>query len=263
MVDLLEVKCIGENYRPPLLFVHGAWHGAWCWKPLMKYLSEKGFNSYAIDLPGHGRRQSEGVSGLGIMDYVATLESTVTEFAPAKPILLGHSMGGLIVQKYLEKNKAPATVLIAPCPAMGSSLDLPIKYALHYFVAGLTATLGRTTAIRNQAMCQRLFFNQISPERLETHFRKLGLESSRAIRQMVLPFFKLKADRITSTPVAVVAAGFDYFFKFKILQSWAEESKYDFLPFEKAAHNLLSKPEEFNLGERVYDWLDQKITTKI
>ena len=122
MKNLLEVKSISESSLPPLLFVHGAWHGAWCWKPLMNYLAEKGFTSYAIDLPGHGDRQSEGLAGLGIMDYVATVESTTAKLAPAKPILIGHSMGGLIVQKYLEKNEAPAAVLIGPCQLWAEAL---------------------------------------------------------------------------------------------------------------------------------------------
>ena len=65
----------------------------------MAYLAGKGFNSYALDLPGHGRRMEEGVVGLGIVDYVARVASAVTGLAPAVPILIGHSMGGLIVQK--------------------------------------------------------------------------------------------------------------------------------------------------------------------
>mgnify|MGYP000291883920 CR=1 FL=1 len=113
MRAMLEVKGIGENSSPPLLFVHGAWHGAWCWKPLMDYLAKKGFTSYTFDLPGHGTRKSEGVVGLGIMDYVAEVESAMGELAPVKPILIGHSMGGLIVQKFLEKNEALAS--IPPC----------------------------------------------------------------------------------------------------------------------------------------------------
>ncbi|MCF8092567.1 MAG: lysophospholipase [Desulfotignum sp.] len=263
MREILEVKGIGENSRPPLLFVHGAWHGAWCWEPLMDYLAEKGFTSYAFDLPGHGKRKSEGVVGLGIMDYVAEVESVLGELALDKPILIGHSMGGLIVQKFLEKNEelGLASVIITPCPAMGSSLWLPIKYFLRQPIAGITATLGRKTSIRNQKMCERLFFDDISSEKLDAHFERLCLESSRAIRQMVLPGFKLKANQITSTPVAVVAAGRDYFFEFERLQSWAKKYRYDFLAFPEAAHNLLSEPERFGFGKTIYKWLNQKITS--
>jgi alpha-beta hydrolase superfamily lysophospholipase len=259
MREMFEVKGMNGNSQPPLFFVHGAWHGAWCWKPLMDYLAKKGFTSYAFDLPGHGTRESEGVVGLGIMDYVSEVESAIVELALSKPILIGHSMGGLIVQKYLEHNEALASVIIAPCPAMGGSLWLPIKYFLNQPIAGTTATLGRKTAIRSKKMCERLFFDDIQPEKLDTHFERLCLESSRAVRQMVIPFLKLKAAKITSTPVAIAAAGRDYFFEFKRLQYWAEKYGYDFLPFPEAAHNLLSEPEKFDFGKMIYNWLEQKI----
>jgi alpha-beta hydrolase superfamily lysophospholipase len=258
MRSIVEVKGKSERTLPPLLFVHGAWHGAWCWSPLMHYLAAKGFTSYALDLPGHGTRESEGVVGLGIMDYVAEVESVIDELALTKPILIGHSMGGIITQKFLEKNVARALVLIAPCPAMGGSLLLPIKY-LRQPIAAITATFGRKTRIRNEKMCNRLFFNDITPEKLVAHYERLCLESSRAIRQMVFPGFKVKAAKITSIPVAVVAAGKDYFFEFQRLQNWAEEYSYDFLPFPEAAHNLINEPEKFSFGKKIYEWLDQKI----
>ncbi len=261
MRAITEIKGIGESSRPPLLFVHGAWHGAWCWQKLMGYLAENGFTSYAFDLPGHGARTSEAVAGLGIMDYVAEVESVIHELTLVKPILIGHSMGGLIVQKFLENNEALASVLIAPCPAMGSSLWLPIKYLFHQPIEGIKTTFGGNTAIRNKRMCERLFFDDGPAEKIEAHFNKLCLESSRAIRQMVLPFFKLKAARITSTPIAVTAAGRDYFFEFERLRKWSEEYHYDFLPFPEATHNLLSDPHKFNFGKTIYKWLDQQATT--
>jgi len=214
MKAILEVKGTGGGSQPPVFLVHGAWHGAWCWKPLMDYLAKKGFTSYAFDLPGHGTRQSEGIVGHGIMDYVSEVESAIGDLALVKPILIGHSMGGLIVQKFLEQNEALSAVIIAPCPAMGASFWLPIKYFFHQPIAGTTATLGRKTAIGSKKMCARLFFDDIPPEKLEAHFETLCLESSRAIRQMILPFLKIKAAKITSTPVAVAAAGKDYFFEF-------------------------------------------------
>lgn len=260
MRSIVEVKGKAKMTLPPLLFVHGAWHGAWCWNPLMDYLAEEGFTSYALDLPGHGTRESEGVVGLGIMDYVAEVESVIDELALTKPILIGHSMGGIIAQKFMEKNVALALVLIAPCPAMGGSLLLPIKY-LRQPIAAITATFGRKTRIRNQKMCNRLFFNDITPEKLEAHYERLCSESSRAIRQMVLPGFKVKAAKIASIPVGVVAAGKDYFFEFQRLQNWAEEYRYDFLPFPEAAHNLISEPERYDFGKTINKWLNKKITS--
>ncbi len=38
----------------PILLVHGAWHGAWCWATLQAELDRRGLPSYAVELPGHG-----------------------------------------------------------------------------------------------------------------------------------------------------------------------------------------------------------------
>ena len=116
---------------------------------------------------------------------------------------------------------------------------------------------GDPMPIRSRDMCRRLFFDRISSKELEAHFNRLGLESSRAIREMVLPFFKIKAKRINDTPVAVAAAGKDYFFEFSTLQKWASSCGYDFLPFPDAAHNLLGEPDAFAFGETVCQWLEQ------
>ena len=61
-----------DSARPPLLFVHGAWHGAWCWQDgFIDHLNQQGFDCYAIDLRGHG--ESEATKPMRwnrIADYV-------------------------------------------------------------------------------------------------------------------------------------------------------------------------------------------------
>src|SRR5262245_57894474 len=45
-----QERCIAMT-RPTLLFVHGAWHGSWCWEPVRQILSERGWTTAAVDLP--------------------------------------------------------------------------------------------------------------------------------------------------------------------------------------------------------------------
>jgi pimeloyl-ACP methyl ester carboxylesterase len=105
---------------PPLLFVHGAWHGAWCWdEHFLGYFSQLGFSAHAVSLRGHG--ESEGKERLRfarLSDFVEDLEQTV-DALPATPVLIGHSMGGFVVQKYLERRRAPLAVLLASIPPGG------------------------------------------------------------------------------------------------------------------------------------------------
>jgi hypothetical protein len=40
--------------RPTFVFVHGAWHGGWCWSEVVRLLAGRGYPAIALDLPGHG-----------------------------------------------------------------------------------------------------------------------------------------------------------------------------------------------------------------
>jgi len=66
------------------VFVHGAWHGAWCWQALCEELERRGHDTYAVDLP------CETV-GLTARDY-----ATVVGPQP-EAVVVGHSLGGLTI----------------------------------------------------------------------------------------------------------------------------------------------------------------------
>ena len=88
---------------PPILFVHGAWHGAWCWDEFfLDYFAAHGFEAHALSLRAHGA--SEGRAQLHrcrIRHYVEDV-AAVAARPQTSPILVGHSMGGFVVQKFLE-----------------------------------------------------------------------------------------------------------------------------------------------------------------
>ena len=103
----LELITAGKESasRPAgVVFVHGAWHGAWCWQDtFMPRFVQAGYAVYSLSLRGHG--QSDGGESLRwsrVADYVADL-AAVTADMPNPPLLVWHSMFGLVVQKYLER----------------------------------------------------------------------------------------------------------------------------------------------------------------
>jgi pimeloyl-ACP methyl ester carboxylesterase len=70
-------------------------------------------------LRGHGRSEGrENLKWTRISDYVADV-SQIAARLPTMPVVIGHSLGGLIVQKYLEQYNAPAAILLAPSPIEG------------------------------------------------------------------------------------------------------------------------------------------------
>src|ERR1700722_19044822 len=106
---------------PPILFVHGAWHAAWCWDEFfLSYFAANGFEAHALSLRAHGA--SEGRTQLHrsrIRHYVEDVAAVAAGFSSA-PILVGHSMGGFVVQKFLETQSSPAAFLLASIPPTGT-----------------------------------------------------------------------------------------------------------------------------------------------
>ena len=108
-------------HSTPILFVHGMWHAAWCWaEHFLPYFARRGYRCYALSLRGHG--SSDGHKRLrwtSLTDYVSDVRQVVRRIQPALA-LVGHSMGGMVVQEMLELNGAPAAVLLASAPPGGA-----------------------------------------------------------------------------------------------------------------------------------------------
>ena len=100
MLELISRQPSGKTHRTPLLFVHGAWHAAWCWdEHFLPYFAAHGYEAHAVSLRGHGSSPGpKRLSWVSTADYVADVAATVQQFA-VPPVIIGHSMGGFVVQK--------------------------------------------------------------------------------------------------------------------------------------------------------------------
>ncbi len=78
----------------PVVLVHGAWHGAWCWAPLQAELDQRGIASIAIDLPGHG---ASALPLGGLQHDAAHVTATLDHLGFDDIVLVGHSYGGAVI----------------------------------------------------------------------------------------------------------------------------------------------------------------------
>ena len=105
------------------VLVHGAWHGAWCWEKVTPLLAEMGHEAHTLDLPGLGNDPTP-IAEITLDSYVnAVMELILSINDPV--VLVGHSMGGLIITQTAEL--APDRVqalgyLAAFSPADGETL---------------------------------------------------------------------------------------------------------------------------------------------
>lgn len=157
--------------RPPLLFVHGANHGAWCWEQWMQAAGERGWHAVAVSLRGHaGSEGHERLRRTMIRDYAHDVLQTIVDL-PAPPVLIGHSLGGIVVRRVLATYPAKAAVLVSPA---GARNGLGICWRV---LRRHPATIGRiVTGQPFRLHADDLFTDPASPE-ARAAVPRLGLES--------------------------------------------------------------------------------------
>src|ERR1700712_2818390 len=116
--------------HPPVVFVHGLWLHSSSWQNWIDQFTEAGYQASAPEWPGvpdtveAAREHPEQQAGKGIAAIVDHL-SEVLRGMDEKPIIIGHSFGGLFAQLLLGRNLAAAAIALSPAQIKGV-LPLPI-----------------------------------------------------------------------------------------------------------------------------------------
>jgi len=245
---------------PPLLFVHGAWHGAWCWDThFLPYFAERGFDVYAPSLRAHGK--SEGaphVFGKRIGDYVADV-AEIAQTLPMPPIIIGHSMGGHVVQKYLERNDATVAVLLASVPPSGTlatSLRIAARHPGPFALANLTLRLWPIVA--TPPLARDAFFSKSLPDdELRTYYRQLQDESYIAYLDMMalnLPNPR-RAQAHKKVPMLVLGGADDRIFTPAEVTQTAHAYGVTARIFPGMAHDLMLDTGWQDVADAMITWL--------
>ena len=173
--------------KTPLLFIHGAFTGAWCWdEHFLPFFAEAGYAAHALSLSGHGSSRDRGkLDMLSISDYVDDVREIAQQLS-AHPVLIGHSMGGFIVQKYLEQYDAPAAVLMCPVPPQGMlGAAFNVLFSRPGLLRDLNAMMSGGKA-SHESLREALFAQEVRQEDLKRYYRLSQPESHRAMWDMTL-----------------------------------------------------------------------------
>lgn len=183
MLEVIDKGASSSAHPTPVLFVHGGWHGAWCWDGnFLNFFADAGYRAVALSVRGHGGSPTtKPLSRCSVADYVEDVR-TVADGLPKPPALIGHSMGGFLVQMYLADRRAPAGVLLASMPsharrrvsvAMRTIRRHPLV-ALRANTGGSTADLVNTPAWRETTYSLRTRPNPLSSRVLHAWGRRAG-----------------------------------------------------------------------------------------
>jgi pimeloyl-ACP methyl ester carboxylesterase len=95
------------------VLVHGAWHGGWCWNNVVPALRREGHHVYAPNLPGHG--EDDAVRGSITLQMYTERILELLDRQQEPVILVGHSMGGLVVSEAAERRPDKVRTLMYVC----------------------------------------------------------------------------------------------------------------------------------------------------
>jgi len=252
------------NGLPPLLFVHGGYIHGGCWDVnFMRHFNELGYSCHAIDLSGHGA--SEGREDLHSYDldhYAADVAQAVAEL-PAPPVLIGHSMGAAVVQRYLEKGKAAAVIMMAPVPATGlsaSSIQLTRKHP-DFLREAAYAVRGKYTANTIRVMREVYFSPDVSHEEFVAFQPLVQDESRTAIAEMMALAWRPPVRR-PKIPALVMGGELDQVFPANLLLYTATGWNAETCVVPRAGHMLMMEPQWTDAAAKIDNWMTRRLGLK-
>lgn len=248
-----------EILKGILVFIHGVSHGAWCWENFAEYFTKKGYACFVINLRKHGDNPSKGINLAALSAYVKDTTRCIHDIKNhcgkpeinipyRKPYIIGHSMGGAIVEMYLSKHsdKVKGAVLFAPATAqgMGKSIFTTTLTKTGYYTMPTTIGLKQ-----NKHLAKSNFFvakdnnKEFTPritdaEKLEYYNKQLCKESLPAM----LGLMKFEMNTVP-IPVFVIGSDKDAYFPTDSLNTTA--NFYDTKPMilRGLCHDMMLDPD--------------------
>jgi len=198
---------------------------------------------------------SKPLRACSIADYVHDVRTAADQLA-SEPVLVGHSMGCFVVQKYLEKHPVPAAVLIAPATGQGLRRSVLRMFSSHPWIFLRGSIAGRSADLVNTPKLAREFlFCAHTPEPIVTSCAaRMEPESARAgIDQMVV--IRLRDTRLKAAPVLVLGARHDGMRTMAEVSATAQTYQTAAEFFPNMGHNMMLEPGWRAVAERIEGWL--------
>ena len=260
MLEVIDKGSCSEAHPAPLLFVHGSWHGAWCWaEHFLDFFADKGYHAVALSLRGHGASPGrERLRWTGLQEYVADIADTAAQL-PTQPVLVGHSMGGFVIQKYLEHHTAAGAILVASVPPTGV-LRVTLRVARRYPVpfAKVNASLRLAPLVATPELVRDLLFSASTPdEQINAYQQRLQDEGYRGFLDM-LALDLVKTKRVNRVPMLVLGAEDDAIVSQRQIRRTAAVYGAEAEIFPNMGHDMMLEPGSAAVAERIHMWLETR-----
>ena len=239
--------------KPPVLLIHGMFGGAWYWAKYQELLARHGYESHAINLRGHhGSRPVADVGKISIRDYVDDALEVARTLR--NPIVIGHSMGGLIAQKLAEAGACRAAVFMAAAPPRWIP---PVSWLLLRKQLKYTrALVMHEPLLPKRRDADALMFNRTPLQDRAEFYARLVPESGKAGFELSFGVVAVHASRVTA-PVLVIGGHDDHFVVPRVHRALARKYNAPIRQYDTFAHHIMSEPGWEKPAADVVEWMDR------
>lgn len=262
-----------ETKSTPVIFIHGLWMHADSWRPWLEVFREAGYHAMAPSWPGvpltvkEARAHPETMPGIGL-DEIIDHYSLVIQTLDTKPIVVGHSTGGIVAQALLGLGLASACIAIDPAPIKGV-LPLPLS-SLRVAATGLKNPANRmhNPIALTQEEFRYGFGNALSEQESDDLYQRLAVPSpGRPLFQIAFANFtpksstKVNTQNPTRGPLLLISGGKDHTVPPVVVQATRKlyansPAVTDFKSFPDRGHSLTIDHGWREVAEIALEWLD-------
>jgi len=249
-----------------IVLIHGLFVNNTSWKEWKTYFEAQGYTVHTPSNPGHAGNPVDlknNIPGelrhVGFDDAINNLVKLIDSL-PEKPIVIGHSFGGLMVQKLIDMGKATAGVSIDGAPPkniMAPFSTIKIVWPVVNFFKGNSPYLG------TKEWYHKAFFNNYSKEESDRLYATVAVPESRKLAKD--PLFKASAKldlKKPHQPLLFIAGSNDHIFPAAFSKKIAEAYKdsnsiVDFKEFAGRSHFICGEKNWEEVAEYVLGWIQK------
>jgi len=250
----------------PLVFVHGMYLNGVSWGPWVERATARGHDCHAPSWPFHDGRPADLrahiAPGLGKLTFGAITDhlKAFIDTLPERPVLIGHSIGGLLVQKLVNDGYASAGVSISSAPPRGI-----VSFDPHFFRANFphaNPLAGNKPVVMTLDRFHYTFCNTMSPEDSAKAFEKYVVPESRNVPRSTLTKQARIDFRAAHVPLLFLAGDQDHLTPLSMIRKnvkayKAPGSVVELKEFARRSHFICNQPGWEEVADCALDWVEQ------